>query len=426
MKRIIFSLLAISAIVSVSAQSNEEDSWGLLNIKSTGSYDSLMANWYNKNIVESYSSFVDEFINLEDAEVSTSGMLPDAVYETRLKMLATAIQLPYNDVVKKYINVYTNKRAMMERILGLAQYYFPYIEEILDKNGLPLELKMLPIIESALNPKAVSSQGATGLWQFMLRTGRSYGLEVNTFVDERSNVEKSTEAACKYLKDLYGMYGDWTLVIAAYNCGQGNVNKALKRAPNARTYWDIYYLLPRETRGYIPAFIAATYAYTFHKSHNMTPKTLWYPTATDTVMVDRMLHLQQVSKNLNIPMEVIRELNPQYKIDIIPGVDKKYPLTLPMNYLTEFIEKQPQIYAQDSVYLAQYMQVSNLDEAQAKAVQSGAAKVSSTSAKTHKVKSGETLGALAKKYKVSVKQLMAWNKIKSASSLRIGQTLRVK
>lgn len=309
-----------------------DDDYGTLTVAEAETYDSLLSVWYKNNIVESYDKFSNDFIDIDLTEnYNPKEALPDSIYKARLDMLVTAVQLPYNPIVKQYIMRYTIRyRSMMSRILGLAQYYMPIFEEELDRGGLPEELKIMPIIESVLNPTIHSRAGAAGMWQFMLRTGKSYGLESNTFVDERYDPVKSTQAACRLLKDYYRLYGDWTLVIAAYNCGPGNVNKAIKRVPGAKTYWDIYEYLPKETRGYIPSFIGMTYAYTFHKAHGIEPVAPPHPIVTDTLHVGRMLHFEQISSTVDIPIEVIRDLNPQYKMDIIPAKEKTYTLVLPV------------------------------------------------------------------------------------------------
>lgn len=425
----VFTLLTLLTISLASmAQSADTRNFGQLNLQqSAAGYDSLLANLSHRTTIESYDRFVGEFINFDLSQVDMSGALPDSVYAQRLRMLATEVQLPYNDVVKKYIAIYTRK-GLMERVLGLAQYYFPIFEEALYRHGLPLELKMLPVIESALIPRAESSASAVGLWQFMLRTGKAYGLEVNSFVDDRCDPVKASDAACRYLKDMYKLYGDWTLVIASYNCGLGNVNKALARVPNAKTYWDIYDYLPRETRGYMPAFIAATYAYTYHKAHGLNPVTPWHPIATDTVRIDRMLHFEQIASTLNLPIEVLRGLNPQYINDIVPAKNQTYVLTLPQQYSSRFVAAQNEINAKDTLYLAKYLNVSNLSDVQSSSLRastSSGSKSSSTSGSkvSYKVKSGDILGKIAGRYNVTVKQIMSWNKLKDARSLRVGQTL---
>ena len=426
------ALFLLLGTVGAHAQTGDTRAFGMLalNVPSASTYDSLLANYTRQNVVDSYDTFVNEFIDVDLDQVDMSGALPDAVYAERLKMMATEVQLPYNEIVKKYILLYTKKGGVMERVLGLAQYYFPIFEEALYRYKLPMELKMLPVIESALIPRAESHASAVGLWQFMLRTGKYYGLEINSFVDERCDPVKSTEAACKYLKDMYKIYGDWTLVIASYNCGAGNVNKALERyrtshrGEEAKTYWDIYEYLPRETRGYIPAFIAASYAYTYYKAHNLNPTIPWHPLATDTVHVNRLMHLEQVASTLNIPIEVLRGLNPQYTVDVIPAKTQTYVLTLPQEYTTSYIREQPEIFGKDSLYLAKYLNISNLSQENLTASSSRNNSTSSKGTKiTYKVKSGDILGRIASRYNVTVKQLMSWNNIKNAKALRVGQTL---
>ena len=341
---------------------------------------------------------------------------PDSVYVRRLRDLVSPVQLPYNYIVKGYIDRYTNVRSgTISRILGMSQYYFPLIEEELIKAGLPVELRALPIIESALSPTAVSPMGAAGLWQFMPATGKVYGLEVNSLVDERCDPVLSTRAACRYLKDLYTLYKDWTLAIAAYNCGPGNVNKALARAGDgSRTFWDIYDFLPRETRGYVPAFIGASYAYAYHKLHGIEFTEPPLPLATDTIRVDRLLHLGQVSSTIDIPMETLRQLNPQYKLDIVPATTKTYSLVLPQRYVCRYIQQQDSIFAKDSAYLKEYMNPANLEK-----------KRQQRSGTIYTVKKGDTLGAIARKYRVTTAQLMRWNGIKNANKLRLGQKIRI-
>lgn len=410
-----------------SAQTGDVSNYGKLQIKqSPQSYDSLLMELKERNSKESYNRYVNEFILIDPEKVDLSSSLPDSILEKRLKMMATEIQLPYNNVVKSYLNIYT-RRGMLESVLGRGQYYFPIFEDALYKHNLPMELKMLPVIESALIPKAVSTAAAAGLWQFMASTGKYYGLEVNSFVDERSDPVKATEAACLFLKDLYRMYGDWTLVIAAYNCGPGTVNRALNRVPNATTYWDIYDYLPRETRGYVPSFIAASYAYTYHKAHNMKPVSLSHPLATDTVTINKMTHFDQITSTLGIPIEIIRDLNPQYRIDIIPATDKPYTLILPQSEIGRYISMENEILAKDTLYLAKYLNVSNLSEAaranEGRQVGSSASKGSTSGTKvTYKVKNGDTLGAIALRHKVTVKKIQGWNNIRG-TKLKIGQNL---
>ena len=353
-----------------------------------------------------------DFLGNEDV------VYPDSVYINRLYSYPTEMELSYNPIVRTYIDMYASprRRTSVQYMLAKGDYYFPFIEETLDKYGLPLELKYLPVIESALNPVAVSRAGATGLWQFMLRTGKMYGLEVNSLVDERLDPSKSTDAAVRYLKDLYDIYGDWNLVIAAYNCGPGNVNKAIRKSGGAKDYWAIYPNLPRETRGYVPAFIAATYIMVFHSEHNICPGEYTYPVSVDTVVVNRMLHFRQISDVLNIPVQEIKKLNPQYKKDIIPGEHKEYTLCLPSKLLSEFIVKQDAIFTHNTQNLLTHRKTTEVAGGYASASATGRA------TKTHKIRSGESLGSIALKYGVSVAHLKRMNNL-SSSRIVAGKTL---
>lgn len=339
----------------------------------------------------------------------------DSSYVNRLYGLPTEMELVYNPIVRSYIDMYTGRmRNSVGYFLGKASYYFPIFEQALDKAGLPLELKYLPIIESALNPTIVSRAGATGLWQFMLGTGRLYNLEINSLVDERRDPQKSTDAAVRYLKDLYDIYGDWNLVIAAYNCGPGNVNKAIRRSGGKTDYWEIYQYLPRETRGYVPAFIAATYAMNYYSLHNICPAEYDYHHSTDTISVDRYLHLKQLSEVLNVSLDELRTLNPQFKKDIVPGEFKKYVVKLPSTQAVDFTINKENIYAYRSNELLSHRKVVN----------PSGVDVSSTGRVRHKVKRGESLSAIASKHRVTVAQLKKWNRLKS-NNLRVGQVLSV-
>ena len=263
----------------------------------------------------------------------------------RLKRLPTVMEMPYNEVVQKFIDRYAGRlRHSVSYMLGASNFYMPIFEEALEAYGLPLELKYLPIIESALNPKAVSRVGATGLWQFMLVTGKQYGLEVNSLVDERRDPIKASYAAAHYLSDLYKIFGDWSLVIASYNCGPGNINKAIHRAGGVKDYWQIYPYLPRETRGYVPAFIAANYIMTYYSDHNICALRTQLPAQTDTVVVNRNVHLSQIAEVLGIDINVLRTLNPEYRRDIVPGTTKPSAIKMAMADVTRFIDSQDSIY----------------------------------------------------------------------------------
>ena len=387
-----------------------------LNLKLTPSaMDSLVASWSESQSALAFDKFFADYIAIDSLPASSSS-LPDSVYESRLKALASPIQLPYNSIVKNYINRYTDTRyGTINRILSLSQYYFPIIEEELLRAGLPVELRAMAIIESALAPTAMSPRGAVGLWQFMPYTGKSYGLEVNSLVDERRDAVLSTRAACKYMRDLYSIYNDWTLAIAAYNCGPGNVNKALARAgEDCKTFWDIYWYLPPETRGYVPAFIGASYAYAYHKSHAVKYEPSPLPLATDTITVRRIMHFEQISSTIDLPIEMLRKLNPQYKLDIIPATTKSYALKLPTQFVTRYIKHEEEIFSKDSTYLKEYINPANIDK-----------KKLERPGFVYTVKKGDTLSGIASRYRVSVKNLMRWNGLRSANSLRIGQKIRI-
>lgn len=339
----------------------------------------------------------------------------DSIYINRLYRLPSEMELVYNPIVRSYIDMYTGRmRNSVEYFVGKSNYYFPIFEEALDKYGLPLELKYLPIIESALNPTIVSRAGATGLWQFMIGTGKMYNLEINSLVDERRDPLKSTEAAARYLKDLYNIYGDWNLVIAAYNCGPGNVNKAIKRSNGETDYWSIYPYLPKETRGYVPAFIAATYVMNYYKDHNICPFDYKYTKSTDTIVVNKQLHLQQLADVLNIPMDEVRNLNPQYKKDIVPGEFKEYIVTLPSMKASDFE------IARDSVY--SYRSTDFLSHR--KVVEAKGTSPSLSNAKKYRVRKGDNLGGIASRHGITIAQLKQWNRLKS-NRLRAGQLLAV-
>ena len=273
---------------------------------------------------------------------------PQEVYVDRLKRMPTAIEMPWNDVVQKFIDRYSGRlRRSVSYMLGASNFYMPIFEQALEVYGLPLELKYLPVIESALNPNAVSPVGAGGLWQFMNATGKRYGLKINSMIDERRDAVKASYAAAHYLSDLYNIFGDWSLVIAAYNCGPGNINKAIQRSGGKRDYWEIYPYLPSETRGYVPAFIAANYIMTYYCEHNICPMLTTLPVQTDTIMLFKNLHFEQVSKVLDIDIRELRALNPQYRRDIVTGYSEPTDLRLPTEYISKFIEMEDSIFAYD-------------------------------------------------------------------------------
>ncbi|MCR5069384.1 MAG: transglycosylase SLT domain-containing protein [Prevotella sp.] len=270
------------------------------------------------------------------------------VYVDRLKRMPTAIEMPWNDVVQKFIDRYSGRlRRSVSYMLGASNFYMPIFEQALEVYGLPLELKYLPVIESALNPNAISPVGAGGLWQFMNATGKRYGLKINSMIDERRDAVKASYAAAHYLSDLYNIFGDWSLVIAAYNCGPGNINKAIQRSGGKRDYWEIYPYLPSETRGYVPAFIAANYIMTYYCEHNICPMLTKLPVQTDTIMLYKNLHFEQVSQVLGIDIKELRALNPQYRRDIVTGYSEPTDLRLPVEYISKYIEMEDSIFAYD-------------------------------------------------------------------------------
>jgi membrane-bound lytic murein transglycosylase D len=413
MKKILFFLITSMLCINILAQQNKiiddveisDDEYEYSN-----NVDSLLSAFYIQNI--DTTDYFNENAYLPAAE------LPDSVYINRLSKIASVVHLPYNDIVRRFIVVYTQKmRTKTEEILNLSDYYFPIFEEILDSYGLPLELKTMAVIESALNPIAVSRAKATGAWQFMFRTAKNYGLNITSFVDERCDPVASCHAAAKYMTTMYKIFGDWTLVIASYNCGEGNVKKAIRRAGGKTDYWSIYPYLPRETRGYVPLFISATYAMTYYKEHGLKKSAPIMPVAVDTFMINKMLHFEQISKILGIPVEAIRSLNPQYRRDIIPGKEKPYTLILPHNYTIAFIDNENTIYSyNDSVYFNPKV-----------LAEPASAKYSYTSrdgkSVTHVVRKGDTVGGIALQYKVRTNDLKNWNNIGKNNMIKIGQKL---
>ncbi|MCF8370946.1 MAG: transglycosylase SLT domain-containing protein [Bacteroidales bacterium] len=349
---------------------------------------------------------------------------PDSVYIERLARIPSVFDLSFNDKVKAYLDVYTKKkREKVEIMLGLTDYYFPIFERVLDEYGLPHELKYLPVIESALNPRAVSRAGATGIWQFMYSTGKLYKLEINSYVDERRDPIAASYAAANFLRDLYQMFGDWTLVIAAYNCGPGNVKKAIRRSGGRTNYWDIYYRLPRETRGYVPAFIAATYTLNYYKEHNLVPQPIdmSMAMATDTLMISEELHLKQVSEVLGLPLQTIRDLNPQYKLDIIPAITKSYALNIPVEYVSPFIDLQDSIFTYKD---NEFFDPDKKLKAPEKYTAYTAAPPKNSTKLTYRVKSGDNLGFISEWYGVGLSDLRYWNNI-HRNLIKVGQNLVV-
>jgi membrane-bound lytic murein transglycosylase D len=378
--------------------------------------DSMLSSWYVQN------AFLLDSTELAEAD-TLKQTLPDSIYIQRLQSMQSAVSLSFNNTVKGFITMYTvRKPKQVAVMLGLANYYFPMFEEALAKYDLPMELKYLPIIESALNPGANSSASAVGLWQFMYSTGKMYKLEISTFVDERRDPLKATDAAARYLRDLYNIYQDWHLVIAAYNCGPGNVNKAIKRSGDAKDYWKIYYRLPKETRGYVPAFIAANYVMNFYQSHNILPKSPDFPIITDTLMVNDYLHFNQISETIGIPIEQIRSLNPQYRRDIIPASkEKSYSLVLPQDQISAYLENEAIIHEHRR---AEFFPNNQIINPQNNFASHSPSDIKGRDKVLYTVKSGDNLGIISAWFRVRTSDLRYWNNIKK-NFLKAGQKLYI-
>lgn len=390
---------------------------GEVELRTGDNLDSLLTLWY---VNQSLETATDDYL----AEADT--LIPDfsdSVYIQRLGEIPSVVDLTYNRIVKNYINVYSRKRREQVRImLGLSEYYFPLFEEVFDLYGVPYEIKYLSVIESALNPRAVSRVGAVGIWQFMYRTGTHYGLTINSLVDQRRDPMASTHAAAKFLVDLYEIYQDWTLALAAYNCGPGNVNKAIRRSGGRKNFWDIYYYLPRETRGYVPAFIAASYIMNYHEDHLITRAPLNLPRVSDTLMVYEPVHLKQISEVIQIPLAQLRDMNPQYRQDIVPGTSREgYAIALAQEKVADFIDLQDSIFAHnDSLYFDPGKQVLSPQRySSSYSVDLPADKYDKLS---YTVKSGDNVGYIADWYDVRASDLRYWNNI-NRNLIRTGQEL---
>lgn len=388
----------------ISAQESEEMPLGM-----TMPIDSLLNDWKTRTNL------------IYDTDCTNSAVIPqfsDSIYIDRLQRMPTIMEMPYNAIVREYIDRYAVKlRNQVSVMLAANNFYMPLFEEALDAYDLPLELKYLPIIESALKPTARSRAGALGLWQFMLKTGRLYGLESNSLVDDRLDPIKATWAAARYLREMYDIYQDWHLVIAAYNCGPGNVNKAIRRAGGATDYWSIYNYLPRETRGYVPAFIAANYIMNYYCHHNICPMNTEIIPPTDTLQISRELHLQQVADLCDITIDELKSLNPQYKRNIIPGNTKPYTLRLPQTKIATFIDNQDTIYNHRAAELFKNRKTVAVSNKITPTVGKGTLSY-------HTIRSGETLSTIAQRYGVKVSQLKDWNGL-SSNRIRAGKKLKI-
>ena len=371
--------------------------------------DSLLNDWKAKNYVSIGQDCETSTINPEFSE---------EVYMDRLSRIPSVMEMPYNEVVRKFIDMYTGRlRNHVSFMLSASNFYVPIFEEALDAYNLPMELKYLPIIESALNPSATSRAGASGLWQFMITTGKLYGLESNSLLDERRDPIKSSWAAARHLKDLYDIYKDWNLVLAAYNCGPGNVNKAIRRAKGETDYWKIYNYLPKETRGYVPGFIAINYVMNYYCDHNICPMETNIPEHTDTIQVNKKLHCAQIADLCDMSVDQIKSLNPQYKRDIIPGDSKQAIVRLPLDKVSVFLD------VQDSIYNHRFDELFKNRRSVAVASTSTKSTAGKGNLVYHTIRQGETLSTIANKHRVTVKQIQSWN---GMTNTRIGAGKKLK
>jgi hypothetical protein len=448
----IFTLLVISASslqaqvvdddteITVTNEKGENETFDLPEAM-TSEIDSLLHLYNTKTYLKR-----DADCNLPNVNKTYE---PD-VYKDRLRRLPTIMEMPYNNVVQKFIDRYSNElRNAVGIMLGASNFYMPIFEQALETYNLPLELKYLPVIESGLNPKAVSRVGATGLWQFMMATAKNYGLEINSLLDERCDPIKSSYAAANYLSDLYRIFGDWNLVIAAYNCGPDKLTQAIHRAGGSKDYWKIYPYLPRETRGYVPAFIAANYIMNYYCEHNICPMTTDLPAKTDTILVNRDIHFKQIAQVLNMDEELVRSLNPQYRKDIVIGYTKPSTLRLPVDKINSFIDQEDSVYAYNAdVLLTKRSEVEvaqgapnfssgrTLASSSRKSYSRSKSKRSSrkssrssrrrrSSNKSVTVRGGDTLSEIAARNNTTVKKLKKLNGLKG-NNIRKGKKIRVR
>lgn len=368
--------------------------------------DSLLNLWY---VHKKISAKDMDSYNMDSVRFMSN--VPDSIYIERIKAMNSFITLPYNDIVRNYIILYSEKMdTRMRTILGLCEYYMPLFEEIFNKYDMPEELKAMAVIESAMNPLAVSRAGAKGMWQFMYSTAKIYGLKINSFVDERLDPIKSADAAARYLKDAYEIFGDWNLAIASYNCGAGNVNKAIRRSGGSRAFWDIWPYLPRETRGYVPAFVGALYTMTYYKEHSIIPEPVQMPAHVDTFKVHNMVHFGQISELTGAPKDILKNLNPQYRHEIIPGNEREYILRLPYTYTGAYIEHEDTLHKYKTDVFFNPVTIKKIkDGGDGERI-------------VYKVRSGDYLGKIAARYRCSVSQIKRWNNLRN-NNIRVGQRL---
>ena len=404
----------------------------------TEDFDKQLSNWQAQTYLQKVDKKQSKNKNLN---------VSDTIYAKKLASMQTIVRMPYNNMVRTFIDTYVKRgHRQVSFMLGVSELYMPIFDEEINRAGIPYELRYLPIIESGLNATATSFAGARGLWQFMIGTGNHYGLKSNNYIDERLDPIKSTEAAVRYLKDLYKMFNNWELAIASYNCGPGNVKKAIIRSGGSTDFWKIYDWLPAETRGYLPAFIAANYAMTFYNDHGIAPMTPKVPITTDTIHVNKNLHFNQIVEVCGIDIEEIRALNPQYLKDIIPGANETYVLRLTNESITKFVEKEDVVYKHNvdkyfppadiekmlndaKLFASKRSSKSSSDSKDDKKGKKGKNSKNSKNGKNgklikYKIKPGDTLGGIAIKYDVTVKQIMKWNNMKD-TRIRDGKFLNI-
>lgn len=415
MKKIILTLFALCALAARAqdfgleeAAPEEEETYSTLSSDSIYAAIGLMPETLDENVQNLLQSWHMQYFSSAETyclDEHENISFPEEIYRQRLARMPCIVPMTYNRMVRDCIDLYAGRRRnLMRYIMGMADVYFPVFEQILNEHELPLELKYLAVVESALNPHALSRVGAAGLWQFMLPTAKVYGLEVNSLIDERLDPGKATHAACRYFKEMYELYGDWYFVLAAYNCGPGNVNKAIHRAGGKTDFWDIFPYLPRETRSYVPLFIAAAYVMTYHCEHNLCPVHTSLSVASDTLMINRLLHLRQVSEALDVDFELVKMLNPQYKREIIPGSILPSVLKLPVPATYSFIRRE------DSVYLHR---VEELLAGCKPVNMSGEIEPDTRETIRHTVAGGENLHIIANRYGVTAKDIRRWNRLGS-------------
>ena len=368
--------------------------------------DSLLSLWY---VQKKVSQSEEDYYDMDSVRFQSN--VPDSIYVERIKQMNSFITLPYNDIVKNYIIKYSEKMPMtIGKILGLCDYYMPIFKEIFSQYDMPEELRAMAVIESAMNPLAVSRVGAKGMWQFMYSTAKIYGLHIDSFVDERLDPIKSAHAAAQYLQDAYEIFGDWNLAIASYNCGAGNVNKAIRRSGGKRAFWDIWPYLPRETRGYVPAFVGALYTMNYYKEHGIRPTSVAMPEHVDTFHITKMLHLKQVSELTGAPLDELKNLNPQYRHEIVPGNERDYILRIPYKYTNAFLEHEDTLYRHKADIYFNPVTIKKIkDGGDGERI-------------VYRVKSGDYLGRIASRHGTTVAKIKKWNNLKS-NNIRVGQRL---